>query len=51
MYGTRGRQILCHDDLKPDYAAALARAYNNWAADYCKADPARLKFAAQTGDA
>jgi uncharacterized protein len=27
MYGTRGRQILCHDDLPPDYAAALARAY------------------------
>jgi uncharacterized protein len=24
MYGTRGRQILCHDDLPPDYAAALA---------------------------
>jgi uncharacterized protein len=47
MYGTRGRQILCHDDLAPDYAAALARAYNNWAADYCKADPQRLKFAAQ----
>ncbi len=47
MYGTRGRQILCHDDLKPDYAAALARAYNNWAADYCRTDPTRLKFAAQ----
>ena len=47
MYGTRGRQILCHDDLKPDYAAALARAYNNWAYDYCKDDPQRLKFAAQ----
>ncbi len=47
MYGTRGRQILCHDDLKPDYAAALARAYNDWAANYCKADPQRLKFAAQ----
>jgi predicted TIM-barrel fold metal-dependent hydrolase len=47
MYGTRGRQILCHDDLAPDYAAALARAYNNWAADYCKANPTRLKFAAQ----
>jgi predicted TIM-barrel fold metal-dependent hydrolase len=47
MYGTRGRQILCHDDLAPDYAAALARAYNNWAADYCKEDPKRLKFAAQ----
>jgi uncharacterized protein len=47
MYGTRGRQILCHDNLSPDYAAALARAYNNWAADYCKTDPVRLKFAAQ----
>jgi len=47
MYGTRGRQILCHDDLSPDYAAALARAYNNWAYDYCKTDPQRLKFAAQ----
>ncbi len=47
MYGTRGRQILCHDNLAPDYAAALARAYNNWAADYCKADSQRLKFAAQ----
>src|SRR5262245_41338605 len=47
MYGTRGRQILSHDDLKPDYAAALARAYNNWAHDYCKEDPRRLKFAAQ----
>ena len=47
MYGTRGRQILCHDDLAPDYAAALARAYNDWAADYCKTDPTRLKFAAQ----
>ena len=42
MYGTRGRQILCHDDLAPDYAAALARAYNDWAYDYCKADPQRL---------
>jgi len=47
MYGTRGRQILCHDDLAPDYAAALARAYNNWAFDYCQTDPQRLKFAAQ----
>lgn len=47
MYGTRGRQILCHDDLAPDYAAALARAYNDWAHDYCRANPQRLKFAAQ----
>src|SRR5438046_4314086 len=47
MYGTRGRQILCHDDLEPEYAAALARAYNNWAYDYCKSQPARLTCAAQ----
>ncbi len=47
MYGTRGRQILCHDNLSSDYAAALARAYNNWAYDYCKTDSQRLKFAAQ----
>src|SRR5260370_543696 len=47
MDGTGGRQILCHDDLAPDYAAAVERAENKWAADYCKADPRRLKFAAQ----
>src|SRR5947208_830289 len=47
MYGTRSRQILMHDDLAPDYAAALARAYNNWASDYCRKRPDRLKFAAQ----
>src|SRR5439155_342028 len=28
MYGPRGRQILCHDDLAPAYAAALARAHD-----------------------
>src|SRR5436190_2071322 len=42
-----GQQILCHDGLAPDYAAALARAYNNWAHDYCQSHPTRLKFAAQ----
>src|SRR5207249_6188264 len=47
MYGTRGRQVLMHDDLAPDYAAALARAYNNCAHEYCEKHPARLKFAAQ----
>jgi predicted TIM-barrel fold metal-dependent hydrolase len=47
LYGTRGRQILMHDDLAPDYAASLARAYNDWAYEYCQRDPERLKFAAQ----
>ena len=47
MYGTRGRQVLSHDNLPPDYTAALARAYNNWTHDYCAHDPTRLKFAGQ----
>ena len=47
LYGTRGRQVLMHDDLDPRLAAALARAHNDWTRDYCARDPARLKFAAQ----
>src|SRR5882672_9692566 len=34
-------------DIEGIYAAALARAYNNWAHDYCQTNPRRLKFAAQ----
>jgi len=47
LYGTRGRQVLMHDDLDPRVAAALARAHNDWTRDYCARDPERLKFAAQ----
>lgn len=47
LYGTRGRQILQHDDLDPGYAAALARAHNEWTHEFCQHDPERLKFAAQ----
>ena len=47
LYGTRGRQILMHDDLESDYAAALARAYNQWTYEFCQHAPERLKFAAQ----
>jgi predicted TIM-barrel fold metal-dependent hydrolase len=47
IYGTRGRQVLMHDDLDPEVAAALARAHNDWTRDFCARDPARLKFAAQ----
>jgi predicted TIM-barrel fold metal-dependent hydrolase len=47
LYGTRGRQVLMHDDLDPHVADALARAHNNWTHDYCRFAPARLKFAAQ----
>src|SRR5256884_3925473 len=47
VYGTRGRQVLMHDDLEPQVAAALARAHNNWTRDFCASNPDRLKFAAQ----
>jgi predicted TIM-barrel fold metal-dependent hydrolase len=47
LYGTRGRQVLMHDDLDPQVAAALARAHNDWTRVFCALDPRRLKFAAQ----
>src|ERR671918_2549154 len=47
LYGTRGRQVLMHDDLAPEVASALARAHNNWTHDYCQFAPGRLRFAAQ----
>lgn len=47
LYATRGRQIICHDDLEPAYAAALCRAYNNWTSDYSRISPDRMKLAAQ----
>jgi predicted TIM-barrel fold metal-dependent hydrolase len=47
IYGTRGRQVLMHDDLQPEVAAALARAHNNWTRDFCAYNPERMKFAAQ----
>jgi predicted TIM-barrel fold metal-dependent hydrolase len=47
LYGTRGRQVLMHDELDPAVASALARAHNSWTYDYCQFAPKRLKFAAQ----
>ena len=32
----------CDDSLDPEYANALCRAWNDWMADFCKADPMRL---------
>ena len=34
------------DGLEPHYAAAIARAYNDWLHDHCQADPTRLYGAA-----
>ena len=47
VYSTRGRQVLAIDDLDPQFGAALARAYNNWAYDYCQYNSQRLRLAAQ----
>jgi predicted TIM-barrel fold metal-dependent hydrolase len=45
LYGTT---IAFHGNSTSDwrYASALCRAWNDWAAEYCAPDPARLKFAA-----
>src|SRR5262249_59532966 len=34
------------EDWAPAFAAAIARAYNNWLHDYCRPDPRRLLGAA-----
>ena len=31
------------DSLEPEYANDLCRAWNSWMADFCKADPKRLR--------
>ena len=42
LYPTRGLQALSEANMEPRFAAAVARAYNNWLYDFCAADPARL---------
>ncbi|MDE0035128.1 MAG: amidohydrolase family protein [Deltaproteobacteria bacterium] len=36
----------CDDGLEGEYAMALCRAWNDWIFDFCKENPARMKFAA-----
>jgi predicted TIM-barrel fold metal-dependent hydrolase len=47
LFGTRGRHVQMRDDLDPELAEAMARAHNDWTSEFCSADAARLKFAAQ----
>jgi len=42
LYPTRGLRALVVDDMDAEFAAAIARAYNNWLHDFCKKDPRRL---------
>ena len=42
LYPTRGLRALVVPDMDAGFAAAMARAYNNWLYDFCAKDPARL---------
>jgi predicted TIM-barrel fold metal-dependent hydrolase len=42
LYPTRGLRALVEEGIDPPFAAALARAYNNWLFDFCQRDPKRL---------
>ena len=42
LYPTRGLQVLAEPNMEPQFAAALARAYNDWLHDFCEKNPNRL---------
>ena len=42
LYPTRGLQVLAEPNMEPQFAAALARAYNDWLCDFCEKNPDRL---------
>ena len=42
LYPTRGLRALVVQDMDAEFAAAIARAYNDWLYDFCKKEPERL---------
>ncbi|MFN0070512.1 MAG: amidohydrolase family protein [Chloroflexota bacterium] len=42
LFPSRGLSVLTHPNQDPRYAAAIARAYNDWMHDLCETDPRRL---------
>jgi predicted TIM-barrel fold metal-dependent hydrolase len=46
VLGLDSPQVVGVDGLEPDFAAAIARAYNDWLADFCREYPDRLYGAA-----
>jgi predicted TIM-barrel fold metal-dependent hydrolase len=42
VLGLDSPQVMGVDGLEPDFAAAIARAYNDWLGDFCAASPGRL---------
>ena len=46
LFPTRGLHTLAEPNMEPRFAAALARAYNDWMYDFCAPNPDRLLGAA-----
>ncbi len=46
VYRTFAHMVVSIDGLDAAYATACCAAFNDWLADYCRADPERLKAAA-----
>jgi len=46
VFPTAGLLAMAVNDLEPDFAAAIARAYNDYLYELCRADPHRLHGAA-----
>jgi predicted TIM-barrel fold metal-dependent hydrolase len=42
LFPTRGLTVLTRPDRDPRFAAAIARAYNDWLYEFCQQDPKRL---------
>jgi len=42
LFPTRGLTVLGIDDLDPDFATAVARAYNDWLHDFARTNPERM---------
>ena len=42
LYPSRGLFVLATDSIDPDFAAAIATAYNDWMHDFCSYSPDRM---------
>jgi predicted TIM-barrel fold metal-dependent hydrolase len=45
LYPSRGLNALSIPNMEPAFAAAIARAYNNWLSEFCQEDTTKLKGA------
>ena len=42
LFPSRGLFANSYEDMDPEFATAIAQAYNNWMAEFCQADPSRM---------